>query len=176
MTHDFQTLGLDPGLRALGLTVVVRRGQSSRIISTQTVRPKSSWPDAVRFEAIGHAIAGLARGVDLIVVEGQRQTWIGKSKTGKTNSDALKLQEIVGIARGIALSASRPFLVVEPNEVRASLGVPPKADKAALQRAVRGQCSLGEILPTSRVSQHAWDAAAIAVAGERRWRVTRRVA
>jgi Holliday junction resolvasome RuvABC endonuclease subunit len=74
-------------------------------------------------------------------------------------------ERVVGIAHGLASAHSIPVVMLTPQNVRTRLGLHGHAKKAQIARAIRMQLSG---IPAG-VSNHALDAAAIALAGAREW-------
>jgi len=166
-------LGVDPGLLRCGIAVLWRGKPSEPWYcrSAVTIRTDAKHSMHVRLGDIWRAMrAGMhptlfGTGV-LIVCEEQSGAAEGHRLRGTTNARAVLVQQVVGLVHAFALD--RGFFVdVTPTEAKRVLpGISQTASKAQVQRAVR---AIVKDCPT-RMSEHASDAVAIALAGARKWR------
>lgn len=152
-------LGIDPGTACLGMAHVDIDGQP-RVVQCSTLRqPATSHDD--RIHAIAGAVSDALDGVSLVVVEDQSGAQVGHWRRGTTNASASLVRDVVGLVKGLAYSRGIDVVTVTPQRAKMAVGARANATKAAVQQCVR---RLVADVP-SRVSEHAIDAVAIAIAG-----------
>jgi crossover junction endodeoxyribonuclease RuvC len=160
----------DPGLASLGSARVNRMGSTYRCHHAGTYRTGSSLSDDERFALLWERIVENSAGCTVIAVESQHNAWAAKQATGETNASAVKVREVVGMLRARAYQIGARLVMVTPREIRKALGLPSGAKKdqvrAMIERMVTG-------LPKV-MSEHACDALAIGVCGERMARMLER--
>jgi Holliday junction resolvasome RuvABC endonuclease subunit len=168
-------LGIDPGLASCGIALLVREpGGPWRARFVETVRTKAREPLHDRMRQIFWAIRSAPReplqGVRpaefVVCCETQTGVQEGKRRSGETSASALLVQQVVGMARVVALSEGAQFVEVTPAQVKSVLPGMRTASKAQVQRAIRAfvrECP-------KVMSEHASDAIAAAIAGARRAR------
>jgi Holliday junction resolvasome RuvABC endonuclease subunit len=151
-------------------------GQKWRAAHVKTVHTGTSAP---LHDRIGEIYEGINVACDafidldfvevVVACETQAGVQEGKRRSGETSADALLVQQVVGIARALALRYHLRFVDVSPQEAKiAVLGRGGStADKAQVNRAVR---ALVTGLP-DKMDEHSSDAVAIAIAGARKARV-----
>ena len=167
------SIGVDPGYRACGLGVI-RRGRDQRWYAhhVQTIRTNPSATFHQRLHAIYAGLKRIPRSVFegikveevVFACEDQTGAHEGKRREGKTSSDALLVQQVVGLARAVAIDEGFRFVEPTPAQVKAVLpGITQRADKAQVKRAVR---AVVQGCPKI-MSEHASDSLGTALAGAR---------
>lgn len=160
-----RVLGIDPGLASCGLGLVDIVGTKRRLIASDTVHTSPSTPLEERLDEIGRRALRLIEGADLVGLEEQGDAWYGNEERGGTNAAARKVQEVLGLLRGLALALGKPRQVIRSQTIRAILGVT-KGGKGAVAAMVR---HLVEGVPAAgKISQHAIDAIAHAIVAEKK--------
>ena len=167
-------VGVDPGYRALGIGVI-RRTDAQRwyafYVKTERTNPKATLHQ--RMHAMYGALKRIPRNVfegikiEEVVFACESQTGVheGKRREGKTSSNALLVQQIVGLARAVAIDEGFQFVEPTTAQVKAVLpGITSKATKAQVQRAIRAVINGCPGI----MSEHASDALGTALAGARR--------
>ncbi len=171
-------LGIDPGWAHVGLALVERnipRGPHGTLYFVRRARTlnfdKRHRP-ADRSRLIVETLTdlltsvfGTAEAVDLIAIEDQRQSQIGQAKAGRFTSATSRVNEVVGTITTVAQIRGVPVLEFGPATWKKQIGAGGRADKAAVSRVVATW--LGDL---GKTSQHARDAAGIALAGMMRGR------
>lgn len=160
-------LGIDPGYATCGLALLRSEGQRWEATALETLRTPSGQPLAARLHVVWarvHEIMESSHGPpDLLAVEAQARAQAGHRERGTTSDEAVAVREVTGLLRALAWQYNVPLVEVEPATWRACLGLPRTAPKAQVKLAV-----LARIGPWSgRLSEHAADAAAVALAGAR---------
>jgi len=166
-------IGIDPGYLACGIGVI-KRGADQRwsALYVQTVRTNTKATLHQRMIAVYGAMLRIPREVFMgvqvheavLACEDQAGTQEGRRREGKTNSNALLVQQVVGLARAVAFRDHLRFVEPTPAQAKAVLvGIPKTATKAQVQRAVR---AIVKDCPKV-MSEHASDALANALAGAR---------
>lgn len=153
--------GVDPGLAAMGVGRIRREGRGWLAELCETVRTDPKAPlDERLLKLWEHLPSG-----SVLAVENQSRARAGHSERGTTNAKAQMVERVMGLIWARAfMSIARFPIEVTPAFVRRCIGLPPGATKgqvrAVVVRLVRG-------VPV-RASEHAIDALAIAIAGERK--------
>lgn len=164
-----RVLGADPGFATCGLALLEETGRPWRAATLETVRTPSSEPLAARLHTIwcrvGAVITFSRPPPAVLAVEAQARAQAGFRERGQTSDNVLAVREVTGLLRALAWQHGLAFVEVEPATWRACLGLPRTADKAQVQRAVRALLGW-----TGRLSEHAADAAGVALAGARYFR------
>lgn len=168
-------LGIDPGWAHVGFALVERGKFGPRGFSVPRARTLSfdaRHRPADRSRAIVEALTDLmtdvygdARAVDLIAIEDQRQSQIGQAKAGRFTSANSRVNEVVGMVTAVAQIRNVPLVELGPATWKKQIGAGGRADKATVSRVVTTW--LGDL---GKTSQHARDAAGIALAGMMRGR------
>jgi len=158
--------GFDPGLAALGQARIERSGSRYVCSLAETVRTKPSSSDDARMLEIWQSLTS----GDVLAFEEQHGVFSGKAREGRADGNSAKVREVVGLLRARAYHLGADLVVIPPSRVRSSLGLPPGAGKAQVRAVVE---RLVSGLPRT-ISQHAVDAVAVAIAGERAARAIRR--
>lgn len=172
-------LGIDPGWAHVGFALVERgkfgkRGFSVPRARTLTfdARHRPAERARVIVETLSDLLAGhggaaeilygadVYSGVDLIAIEDQRQAQIGQAKAGRFTAATSRVNEVVGMVSAVAQIRGVPVLELGPATWKKQIGAGGKADKGAVSRAVT--LLVGDM---GKTSQHARDAAGIALAG-----------
>ena len=158
-------LGIDPGLRNLGLARV--RGRT--VDRCTTMHTDAHTPLSVRLEELTEYVHGWATGagaawVQAIAYESQWQAQVGQHARGKSTHKSAQGLTVVGIIIGLARGLDLPLIELTPAEVKAGVMCSARADKIQVKSAVRALCTNVPKI----TSQHADDAIACAVAGGRR--------
>jgi crossover junction endodeoxyribonuclease RuvC len=153
----------DPGLASLGSARVNRMGSVYRCHHAGTYRTGSSLSDDERFALLWDRIVENSAGCTVIAFENQHNAWAAKQATGETNASAVKVREVVGMLRARAYQLGARLVMVTPRQIRKSLGLPAGASKEQV-RAMVTRLVMG--LPKT-MSEHAADAVAIGICGER---------
>lgn len=156
-----KVLGLDPGLSAAGLCIL--DPVARRCLRAWTVRTNPASPFEKRMRILSDEIRVALEGVDLLAIEDQHNVFHAKLRAGLSNPAAGRLEQVVGMARGLADARGIPVVLVTPQRIRALLGLPGGAKKDRVAAVVRMQTRN----ICGGISQHARDAVAIAVAGAR---------
>lgn len=176
-----RALGFDPGLAACGLAVVQLR-ERPEILAARTVRTDPALGLERRFELIWRSAWELIAEArpQVVGVEEQRGAFLGyQARGGKTNADSLRTFEAVGLARGLAYAWGIPVHVIEPRSIKLAVIGPGggSADKRQVRRAIESLCVFGAsgMGASKRLSEHACDAIAIAIAAARRHQLSRSV-
>lgn len=156
-------LSADPGLSALGLCLY--EPERRLCLRSWTVRTSPADSFAARMAKLSAEISAALDGVDLLIVEDQHDVAVAMALKGRVGNGSGRLEQVVGMARGLADSRGIPFLPLAPATIRALLGLPSNAKKAAVARVVRMQVSGVK----AGISEHAVDAIGIALAGSREW-------
>ncbi len=166
-------IGIDPGYRAFGCCVIARDEEQRWVAEhVETVRTPSSMPFHERCQKVFNALQlmepgpweGLPCHQLIVSCENQSGVHEGKRRAGGTNSDAMRVQQIVGMCRVFAYDLGARFVEPTPAQAKAVLlGIRQTASKAQVQRAVRAM-----VRGCPKVmSEHASDALANALAGAR---------
>lgn len=162
-------LGTDPGFGTCGLALLDEDGQRWKPALLETVRTPPSWRLPARLHAVwrhvGAVITESKPTPAVLAVEAQARAQAGARERGQSSDDALAVREVMGLLRALAWQHGLAFVEVEPATWRSCLGLRATADKAHVQRVVRAMLGW-----QGRLSQHAADAAAIAIAGARYFR------
>lgn len=160
-------LGVDPAIRASGLTLLQRRGTRWCYCDGVTVKHTDVW-GAVG--SVASAIRGMLYGqmaVDLVSVEDLGMTYHGHATRGTTSYAASRIREVSGGAMGAACALDITAVAVAPMQWRKLLGLARTAKKCQVRRAVLAR--VGGMPDDS--AEHCYDAAAIAIAGSRMARI-----
>lgn len=152
--------GIDPGLAAMGIAILRREGRCWVADVCETVRTEPKTPINDRLHTLWRNMPSGS----VLAVESQHHSRAGHAERGTTNAKAQMVERVMGLvwARAFMSIAEYPTEVT-PAFVRKCLGLKNNATKAQVRavvvRIVRG-------IP-ARASEHAIDAVAIAIAGER---------
>lgn len=162
-----RVLATDPGFATCGLALLRSEGQRWVPTLLETIRTRPDQPLAARlhviWERVRQILVSVDGPVDLLAVEAQARAQAGHRERGTTSDGALAVREVTGLLRALAWQYRVPLVEVEPATWRACLGLPRTAPKAQVKRAV-----LARIGPwPGTLSEHAADAAAVALAGAR---------
>lgn len=158
-------IGIDPGLAHTGYAVL---RWPLRCLDADTFT--SGTGDGTRRERVMQLsllLTGVVQewrhGETVVAVEEQHRAWSGAQARGRTNDKAVWNRDVVGAVCGIATAYGLRLIEVTPAQKNAAVGLPASTSKQQVQRAVRA------IVPglPKRLSQHAADAVAVAMAGER---------
>lgn len=166
-------IGVDPGLAAVGYSVV--RFPERVSLRAATIRTSTSSSDRERVLEVARVLADAVRGLQrpaVLAIEEQERAWVGNLKRGNSNAKAVWPREVAGAVCGISVCWGVQLVEVTTEQVKAAALCTRTSPKAQVQRAVR---AIVADLPT-RLSQHAADATAVALAGERVVRTTRTAA
>lgn len=161
-------LGIDPGLRFLGLAVLQVTANRSRVLLHETLTSTpDDGSDEERLDVIANRILDAVDNYkpDAIAYENQAGVTAGKERHGsgaRSTSSSRRVHEVAGIARCAARLFELPCYVLMPSSIKlAVLGRGGgNASKARVKEAVRTLFGL-------RCSEHAADAVATAVAAAR---------
>lgn len=167
-----RVLGCDLGYATFGLALLERRGTERWAGRTvETLRTPPGMPFDERLRRIWLRVDEVIRtgAPELVAIEAQRRAQAGHRERGTTSDEAVAVREVTGLLRGLAWRYGLPLVEVDPATWRACLGLGRVAPKAQVQRAVR---ALVAGCP-ERMSEHAADAAAVALAGARRLKLAR---
>lgn len=164
MTEEFG-LGVDPGVRATGLTIVGHRASVWRVLASITVYTTNKRDLVSRLKMISTALDVLRPRPILswMAVEDPTHVITYKQRKGETNFDALRVLMVVGVALEHAFERGISVVLVEPGELKMSVGASRTAEKQEVVTAVR---AVVRDCPAD-MSEHAAEAAAAAIAGER---------
>lgn len=168
-------IGIDPGVAACGVGLLRRESGAwyAHVSATLRTNPKASLDQRLHsLHAMLHAqfrghLIGVAPEETVFVIEEQEGALEGRRREGRTNADALLVQQAIGVIRTVAWSLSLAGRIVEVTPIdakRVLVGMTRTSDKKQVQRAVR---AIVRGCP-GRMSQHASDAKAVALAGARR--------
>jgi crossover junction endodeoxyribonuclease RuvC len=163
-------MGFDPGLASLGSARLNRMGSTYRCHHAGTYRTGARLSDDERYALLWERIVETSAGCTVIAVESQHNAWAAKQATGETNANAVKVREVVGMLRARAYQLGARLVMVTPREVRKALGLPAGASKARVRFMVEHVVTGWP----STMSEHAADALAIGVCGERMARMMER--
>lgn len=169
-------LGIDPGWAHVGFALVERRAFGFCVRRARTLNFDAKDRPAERARVIVETLSDLLAGhggaaeilygadvysgVDLIAIEDQRQAQIGQAKAGRFTAATSRVNEVVGMVSAVAQIRGVPVLELGPATWKKQIGAGGKADKGAVSRAVT--LLAGDL---GKTSQHARDAAGIALAG-----------
>lgn len=168
--------GVDPGLANMGVAWLRRTGRRWEYIKAWTVETSPKMPYGSRLLELYvglNAPLGMPTGLPRFwAAESQEGVRVGKRERGETNHLDDRIERVLGIVWTCGLQANwghealTPITEVTPGFVRKVLSLPPKATKqqiaAMVRRIVKG-------VPAD-LDEHATDALAIAIAGERKAR------
>lgn len=158
-------LGIDPGLAALGWALV-EIAPAPVIVGAATVRTSAADPIERRIADIVRALPWET--ADLIAIEDQRGAYAGHQQRGTTSAAARLVLLVQGVAMGLCHYA--PIVLVTPQQAqRAVTAQGRRADKGSVAAYVATMPGC-----PARISQHAADAVAVAVAGGRVMRMRAR--
>lgn len=161
-------LGIDPGFAACGIAVLEegRGGQRCRAIVMDTIRTPPGQQLAARLHTVwrrvGEVVVSSIPPPALMAVEAQARAQAGHRERGTTSDNVMAVREVTGLLRALAWQHGMAFVEIEPATWRACLGLPARASKAQVKRAV--QACLGY---QGRLSEHAAEAGGVAFAGRR---------
>ena len=151
---DSCVLGVDPGLSALGLAALGKRGRRSELLHLETVRTRSGLAEAGRLRLLHEAVADAIAEYRPDSVAIERIAW---------NTNQVSAMDVARASGVVILAAAEAGLPVEeygPLEVKMAVTGQGNADKAQ----VRGTRSSGSIGCADVPSQpDAVDAVAIAL-------------
>jgi crossover junction endodeoxyribonuclease RuvC len=153
-------IGVDPGVASCGLALVDVTARGYRCIRAVTVRTSADLRPADRSRQIVDAMLELGT-PDAYAVEEQAGASVGHFQRRTTNAAASRARDVMGAIDGVAAVRGVKLVRVSPQRAKAAVGAARGRDKASVKSAVR---ALVADVP-GRVSQHASDAIAIAVAG-----------
>jgi Holliday junction resolvasome RuvABC endonuclease subunit len=159
---------VDPGLANIGVGVLdwAPQGRSTVVaLATITTDPGLTQP---RVELIVSELAPHFVGAECVGIESQERAWQGKQQRGKSNAKSTLARVGEGVIRAMAAERGLPVIELEPQQTRASLGLPGNCDKARVLLVVKRLYKI-----TQRVSGHAVDALGIAHGIGPRWSVLR---
>ena len=136
---DSRVLGVDPGLRMLGVAVVARRDRRPEIVFADTVRTPSDMPEAARLRLIHEAIARLIGEHEPSSVGIERVAW-------NTNQvSALHVARATGVVLLAAAEAGLPVEEYGPLEVKMAVTGSGTAGKAEVRTALARLHGLAEV-------------------------------
>lgn len=161
-------LGFDPGLATAGLAVVDCSGARPVVQVAETVRTPSQWTPEARIGAVWSALSrlGCAWSPAVVGVEDQTQTWLAKSRAGLTSADAALVLRVAGLGDALAGMLGSRVAFISPQHVKiAVLGPGSRSAEKGDVHAIVSRWAPGQ-----KLSEHAADAIAIAVAAARRAR------
>lgn len=184
MTEPMIWCGSDPGLAKFGVAYLLRQGGLWHALKVHTVTTVPADRMGKRLVKIRYSLlkqpalepkyVGTAIG---FAYESQLGARMGHRERGDSNYNADLIERVIGLIWERSLmefgSVTREEPVeVTPGFIRKSLGLSLRATKKQVANMVR-RMVLG--LPAD-LDEHACDAAAIAIAGERRWSLDQAVA
>ena len=159
-------LGIDPGWAHVGFALVERGERCFFVRRARTLNLGGMAPQE-RSRLIVETLTdlltdvfGTAEAVDLIAIEDQRHSQIGQDKAGRFTAANSRVNEVVGMVTAVAQIRNVPVLELGPATWKKQIGAGGRADKAAVSRAVTALA--GDL---GKTSQHARDAAGVALAG-----------
>lgn len=170
-------IGIDPGLRNIGATALVRQGQKWRHVNTQYFglslrKERDQETTAARqVDAVEDWLDELELPLGSVIsVEAQMQTRLGQRRSGKSNLDAEYSGEVSRALWQLCRSHVARVNWVEPRDRLKAIGVAPglrsKAAKAAVMHRIPLIVSGWPAMPKGQL-EHVADAGAIAIAGGR---------
>ncbi|HEX4334736.1 MAG TPA: crossover junction endodeoxyribonuclease RuvC [Polyangiaceae bacterium] len=160
-----KVLGIDPGFRSLGLALVAIEGSSRRLLKHLTVHTAASLPFETRLDELAKETLEFLTDAELVGLEDQGDAWHGNEERGTTDANARKVQEVLGMLRGLVISCGKPRVVLRSQTIRAMLGIKGKGKDpigAMVRHMVEGVPAPG------RISLHAVDAIAHAIVAEKK--------
>jgi crossover junction endodeoxyribonuclease RuvC len=158
-------LGVDPGLAASGLAVVVGGASRPEIRWSDTVRTPAGLAEASRLRLLHQAVRDAigTHGVEAVAVE--RVMW------GRNVGSAMSVARATGVIMLAAAEAGLPVEEYAPLEVKMAVAGVGNATKDALRRALARTHGLADV-PTE---PNAADAVAVAVCHVQQSRLRRAV-
>lgn len=160
-------LGIDPGWAHVGFALVERGERGFFVRRARTLSFDQRHRPADRSRLIVETLTDLltnvfgdAQAIDLIAIEDQRQSQIGQAKAGRFKSANSRVNEVVGMVTAVAQIRNVPVIELGPATWKKQIGAGGRADKGAVSRAVTALA--GDL---GKTSQHARDAAGVALAG-----------
>lgn len=160
-------LGIDPGTSPCGWALLDISGRARCILELRTVLTKPNDGNLVqRIETILSTLPD----ADLVVIENQHRAYHGKQERKHTNANALYASYVQWSVVGHCVALSVPVVLVEPQQAKVALTGRSTASKRDIGDVVSRMVGCPK-----RMSQHAADAVAIAVAGEAQYRRTRKI-
>lgn len=157
------TAAFDPGFANLGSARITREGRTYRCLHAGTYRTAAKLSDDERYSLLWENIVEHSSGATVVAVESQTGVFAAKAAAGDSNSSSNKVLEVVGMLRARAYQLGARLVMVTPRASRKSVGLGAGATKdqvrSMLERFVAGMPRV--------MSEHAADAVAIAVCGER---------
>lgn len=137
---------------------------------SQLVKFDKAETRAQRMAKIRHALGNLAVGVpdvydepDLLAVEDQTGPAVGAQRAGQWGASNLPVVMVQGLVYGLGL----PVIEVSPQQAKAAVAGSRNADKAQVKRAVTARIGASRAVG---LSEHEFDAVAIAIAAFGKWR------
>lgn len=163
-------VGIDPGFASCGVALLEEAtAQRWRPLVMDTIRTPPGQPLATRLHTVWHQIGEVIVGSTLrpavMSVEAQARAHAGYRERGQTSDNVLAVREVTGLLRALAWQHGLVFIEVEPAAWRACLGLPARASKAQVRRMVQALLAW-----QGRLSEHAADAAGVALGGHRHFR------
>ena len=150
-------LGLDPGLASVGWAVISAVGTARQLIDCGTIHTPSTDTDDERARVIGERVAGLLACHSPDVVGVEAHVWMGATRSA--NPEAFRVSRVSGLLEGLAVASKAHVHRVTRRDALAAVGARTEdGANATLRRIMK--------LP-ARCSQHARDAALIAIAAEK---------
>lgn len=171
-------IGYDPGFAASAVAVIDDSPPARpAILLAQTIRTTPEDDEEIRWRAVWSVLHMACADFrpQVVGVEDQRQAWIGAMKRGETNANGLLPQQAVGLARGVALGWGARVVLVSPQAVKSAVLGQGRGEKAQIKEAIDRLCERRDG-PSRKLSEHAADAVAIAIAAARRFRLDQRMA
>jgi crossover junction endodeoxyribonuclease RuvC len=150
---DSCVLGVDPGLRMLGVAVLARRDRRPEIVFADTVRTPSDMPEAARLRLIHEAVARV------IAEHGPSSVAIERLAWNTNQVSALRVARATGVVLLAAAEAGLPVEEYGPLEVKMAVTGSGTAGKAEVRAALARLHGLAEV-PSQ---PDAADAVAVAV-------------
>lgn len=149
--------GIDPGIANLGWAVLERDGKRMRLADCGTYRTSSRLTDDQRMSILATLVRDTIRTVSPSVVGVEAHVWMGPERSA--NQEAFRVSRVSGLCEGLAYLGDARIVRVTRQEALKALGARTEdGANATLSRLVS--------LP-AKTSQHARDAAMVAVAAEK---------
>lgn len=159
-------LGIDPSLRNTGVVRYDVRG-TKRVVEARGTIVTAAGPDEQALADIAAELELWIDAADAVGAESQIRVQQGRAAIGRTSYRASLGREVARIVWTLCLTKQKPFIWVEPSELRSAFGLRANASKEAIRKAALSQLQW----PQGEATEHEVDASGVAVVVERKLRL-----
>jgi Holliday junction resolvasome RuvABC endonuclease subunit len=162
-------LGIDTGVRACGIAIVVRAAGRWAFCDSQTVKSTTKEPLVARLRRIHDALDHLLNErqfgelIRWVAIEDPLKVIVGKAAQRESNFMAMRLLVVLGMGCDWAFRLDKPLVLPEVGDVKRAVGAPRTARPDQVVRCVR---AIVDDCPAS-LDEHQAHAVGAAIAGAR---------